>query len=136
MTKCLLCSGQGHGWQKCPLFGSTKDYLAAMVPSPLSPEEMGTKATSSLAPTLFEELYGHDENALSEMMDSEHLSPDERILATELLVGTKRLAGLDKEDRALLDHMAHYLAASGTTKVGEIHQPQTKPKLDEDFDNQ
>lgn len=91
-------------------------------------------ANPSLATTLFEELYGHDENALAEMMDNEGLSPDARILATELLIGAKNLSGLDKEDRALLNHMAHY--ASSGEKIAEVHQPQTKPKLDEDFDNQ
>ena len=134
--KCLLCSKQGHSWQKCPLFGSTKEYLAAVAPVPRSPEELGTTAAPSLAPTLFEQLYGHDENALSEMMEDDKLGPNERILATELLIGAKDLKKLSVEDRILLDTMAYHLAASGTTKRAEVHQPQTKPKLDEDFDNQ
>ena len=134
--KCLLCEQQGHGWQKCPLFGSTEQYLAAMAPVPRSPEELGTTAATSLAPTLFEQLYGQDENALSELMDDDKLGPNERILATELLIGAKDLKKLSTEDRAILDSMAYHLAVSGTTKKAEVYQPQTKPKLDEDFDNQ
>jgi hypothetical protein len=134
--KCLLCEQQGHGWQKCPLFGSTEQYLAAMAPVPRSPEELESPAATSLAPTLFEQLYGQDENALAEMMDDERLGPNERILATELLIGAKDLKKLSKEEIAILDNMAYHLAASGTTKKAEVHQPQTKPKLDEDFDNQ
>lgn len=134
--KCLLCEKQGHGWQKCPLFGSTEEYLAAVAPVPRSPEELETTVGSSLAPTLFENLYGHDESALSELMDDDKLGPNERILATELLIGAKDFKKLSKDDRAILDTMAYHLAASGTTKRAEVHAPQTKPKLDEDFDNQ
>ena len=134
--KCLLCEKQGHGWQKCPLFGSTEEYLAAVAPVPRSPEELESPAASSLAPTLFEQLYGQDENALSELMDDDKLGPNERILATELLIGATELKKLSKEERTLLDTMAYHLAASGTTKRAEVVQPQTKPKLDEDFDNQ
>ena len=91
---------------------------------------------SSLAPSLFENLYGHDENALSQLMDDDQLGANERILATELLIGAKDLKKLSKEDRTVLDAMAYHLASSGSVKSAEIHQPQTKPKLDEDFDNQ
>ena len=84
MIKCLLCSTPGHSWQKCPLFGTTKDYLAAVAPAPQSPEELVQAKADSVPHTLFEDLYGHDEDALGELMEDEGLSPDERILATEL----------------------------------------------------
>jgi hypothetical protein len=103
-----------------------------MAPSPLSPEEMGAKATPSLAPTLFEELYGQDQNAMAEMMDDDSLGPNERILATELLIGAKTLKSLDKDDRALLNHMAYHLAAK--TAAPPAPRKEIKTEAPSDFD--
>ena len=116
MIKCLLCSNLGHSWQKCPLFGTTKEYLAAMAPAASSPEEITADKSSPISRTLFEELYGQDENALGELMNDEGLTPDERILATELLIGTKTFQALGKDERVMLDQMTHHLVSGGTTK--------------------
>lgn len=67
--------------------------------------------------TLFEDLYGHDENALGELMEDEGITPDERILATELLIGTKTLSKLDRDDKLLLEQMTHHLVSGGTAKT-------------------
>ena len=117
MTKCLLCSNLGHSWQKCPLFGTTEEYLAASAPATLSPEEMVTDKQNTVVRTLFEDLYGHDESALGELMEDEGLTPDERTLATELLIGTKSFSGLGRDDKMLLDQMTHHLVSGGTTKT-------------------
>ena len=116
MIKCLLCSTPGHSWQKCPLFGTTKEYLAAVAPAPQSPEELVKEKSDLISRTLFEDLYGHDENALGELMEDEKLTPDERVLATELLIGTKTFNALDRDDKMMLDQMAHHLASGGTAK--------------------
>lgn len=81
--------------------------------------------------TLFEDLYGHDENALGELMEDEGLSPDERILATELLIGTKTFKSLDRDDKMMLEQMTHHLVSGGTakTKSQKAIQRDTRPSF-------
>ena len=81
--------------------------------------------------TLFEDLYGHDENALGELMEDEGLTPDERILATELLIGTKTFNALDRDDKMMLEQMTHHLVSGGTakTKSQKAVQRDTRPSF-------
>ena len=87
--------------------------------------------SDSISRTLFEDLYGHDENALGELMEDEGLSPDERILATELLLGTKTFESLDRDDKMMLEQMTHHLASGGTakTKAQKAVQRDTRPSF-------
>jgi hypothetical protein len=87
-----------------------------MAPAPQSPEELVQEKANPISRTLFEDLYGHDENALGELMEDEGLSPDERILATELLIGTKTFNSLDRDDKMMLEQMTHHLVSGGTAK--------------------
>ena len=81
--------------------------------------------------TLFEDLYGHDENALGELMEDEKLTPDERVLATELLIGTKTFNALDRDDKMMLEQMTHHLVSGGTTKTKshKAVQRDTRPSF-------
>lgn len=87
---------------------------------------------------MFEQLYGQDENALSELMDDDKLGPNERILATELLIGAKEFKKLSKDDRAVLDTMAHHLAASTPSQASSKSEPKVvrDKEPDVDFYNQ
>ena len=87
--------------------------------------------SNPISRTLFEDLYGHDEDALGELMEDEKLTPDERILATELLIGTKSFGALDRDEKMLLEHMTHHLASGGTakTRTQKIARRDTRPSF-------
>ena len=129
MTDCLLC-GQKHSFHKCPLFGSKKTYLDTFAPKPFLKEE---PVRSSLAPTLFEELYGPGaELILQDVPDHpESFTSDEINQAWQLLGGTKKIKGLDLDERELLDSITHRLAEGKYDKPRTKHTVERHPEADE-----
>jgi hypothetical protein len=104
------------------MFGPTKDYLRAYAPPPpvVPLEGPVNKPRSSLAPKLFEDIYGRDGDIiLAQAMDNEDLSPEQRILAMELLTGIKKADKLDRQDRELLNDLGTQTATSKKKKPPE-----------------
>ena len=91
---------------------------------------------ASLAPTLFEGVYGADgQQALQEAMHDEELSVDQRVMATELLIGTKQLASLTEEEKFLLDEMTrHLVSGGGRKKPKPTQQEKVQEKEPEDLE--
>jgi hypothetical protein len=119
--KCIFCTKEDHVWRECPMFGSTENYLQVYAPPApvVPPEGPVNKPRSSLAPKLFEDIYGRDGDAvLSQALDNEDLPPEQRILAMELLTGLKKYDKLDRQDRDLLNDLGTHMAYS----------PKTQPK--------
>lgn len=127
--KCVLCEGQGHHWTKCPLFGKPEEFVKAFAPQFLAPPDAGVvaKKRSSLASNI-EEVFGQDkERALHEVMDDPDAPPEEKLLALELLMGTKQLNKLDEQDQGLAASMNHRLLF-GTPRVPDVSQAVPRPK--------
>jgi len=123
MTKCWCCNGADHDHTTCPLFGKSEEYLAHVLqPTQQEPQ------SSSLAPTLLEELYGGDAiAALQQAADDDELSPEQRELALEISGGMRPINGKDPEIQAQLDEIAHHLATSGRAKAPTVLPPVRKP---------
>ena len=95
-----------------------------LAPKPFQQAE--ERKRSSLAPTLFEQLYGKDaELLLQDVPDHpEEFSSDEISLAWQILGGTKKLTALDQDERRLLDHITDRMVEGrykkpATTKLRE-----------------
>lgn len=132
--KCVLCAGEGHHWTKCPLFGTTKEYLAAKAPLPLSPEEMGevtAKRRASLAPSLIG-VFGKDtDGALQSILDSNDADQEHKTLALELLIGTKKMDQLDDHDNQVLNDMTFRLLTGPKPAIPDPeHNEPLKPSSD------
>ena len=125
--QCHLCSSQGHHWTKCPLFGKPEEFIQAFAPAPLAPPEAEVlaKRRTSLAPSL-EELFGRDKDRmLAEAADDPSTPPEEKLLALELLIGTKKLGALGAEDQELAANINHRLIF-GTQRVPIAETPAKK----------
>ena len=88
------------------------------------------KATRpSLAPS-FEHIFGQDkEQALADIMDDPSTPPEERMLALEVLIGTKHLNKLDAQDQQMVDGMAQrYLFGYGVPRPPEQAPEPRKPR--------
>lgn len=133
---CVLCSGQGHHWTRCPLFGKPEEFLAAYAPKPLSPEELGIRAKDKSSTSDLEVLFGQDrEQALADIMDSPGTSPEERTLALELLIGTKNIKKLDEQDRHLAEDMHSKLLFGIPRAPEQPSPPRAMPTRDTQKDS-
>jgi len=118
------------------MFGSKEQYIKAFAPNS-GVGAVGPKPPT-LAPTRLEELYGDDySQVLMEAMDDDGLSPEQRILATELLIGTTELKNLDLEEREILDDLAVAMATSSGRVKPQPHpvvrrEPKEDPYVEED----
>ena len=127
---CMFCRGP-HTFRNCPLLAPTKTYLNAFAPPPplITPQE--TRARVSLAPTLFEQLFGPGaEVLLQEVPDRpESYTSDEIELAWQILSGAKQIKGLQPDERDILDAITHRMAG-----VAPVKQPakQTERRLEDD----
>lgn len=126
--QCGLCSGQGHHWTKCPLFGKPEEFTKAFAPQFLAaPEPEVTAKRRSLAPS-FTELFGRDKDrALQEVLDHPDTPQEEKLLALELLIGTKKMDGLGAEEQEMLTSMNHRLVF-GSPRTPGTEQAHPKPK--------
>src|SRR5512137_1355927 len=106
---CIFC-GQNHSFRKCPLFADKKAYLDTFAPKAFVPPPQAPPR-ASLAPTLFEVLYGEGYlPILQEVPDHpETYSAEEINLAWQLLSGTKKLKNLDADDRVMLNSITQRL---------------------------
>lgn len=96
---------------KCPLFGKPEEFVQAFSPQFLGAPnpEATAKSRASLASS-FENLFGRDkDSALQEMLDHPGFPQEEKLLALELLIGTKKLSGLSPEEQEMVTGMNHRL---------------------------
>jgi|WetSurMetagenome_2_1015567.scaffolds.fasta_scaffold101971_6 hypothetical protein len=127
---CVLCAGQGHHWTKCPLFGKPEEFIQAFAPQPLAAPESPVKARPSLASNI-EEVFGQDkERALQEVLDDPTSPQEEKMLALELLIGTKKLSKLDEQDQETVTGMSHRMlfGSPRPPSMPQASQPNPRPK--------
>ena len=125
---CACCGGD-HDTFRCPMFGSTQEYLRQFAPQVgAPPQPLARKPELSL----FEEFFGRELGLLQDVLDDpETYDADERNLALRLLSG-HRLDSLGADDRARLDAITRGLAG---VRVGRRHErarvaPPTRPEHD------
>lgn len=102
------------------------------VPAPLSPEEMEEGPSgSSLARDPLEQIFGGDKDQiLQEAMHDESLSPEQRILATELIIGLKNPKDIAEQELADLTEIANHV----TSSVPRSPQPQPIRREEEELE--
>lgn len=111
------------------MFGKTDEYLKAYAPS-VSSEVPAKKPGSSFALTQLEQMYGQDYVAvLSEAMDDPDLPAEQRLLALELVAGTKTLRKLDASDTSLLDSLTQHSYAGSPRKLPPTKVPKVQETL-------
>jgi hypothetical protein len=127
--ECALCAGKGHHWTKCPLFGKPEEFIQAFAPQSLVPPESGVPAHSrrSLAPSI-EAIFGQDKDRVLQEVLDDHGSPEEeKMLALELLIGTKQLNKLAEQDQDTATSMSHRMLY-GSPRIPDFVQAQPAPK--------